>query len=238
VDSIEHGSFLQLSTLQLMKQKGVYLVPTRRAGYGEAAAGDEAGRDRARRELIAGASAAGAPLRHERGSATCALDRRARILRPSRKLERSARMRNETASVLNELIETSKDGEKGFARAAEETTDGQLKSVLSEGASRCRSAAKQLQASVASLGVKPETKGSALGTAHRGWLDLKSAATGRSPKAILEECERGEDYAKARYAEALEHELPPEVRALVEMQYQGVLANHDRVKALRNQYVN
>jgi imidazolonepropionase-like amidohydrolase len=29
VDSIEHGSFLQPSTLQLMKQKGVYLVPTR-----------------------------------------------------------------------------------------------------------------------------------------------------------------------------------------------------------------
>jgi imidazolonepropionase-like amidohydrolase len=29
VDSIEHGSFLQPATLQLMKQRGVYLVPTR-----------------------------------------------------------------------------------------------------------------------------------------------------------------------------------------------------------------
>jgi len=29
IDSIEHGSFLTLPTLQLMKQKGVYLVPTR-----------------------------------------------------------------------------------------------------------------------------------------------------------------------------------------------------------------
>ncbi len=29
VDSIEHGSFLSAATLQLMKQKGVYLVPTR-----------------------------------------------------------------------------------------------------------------------------------------------------------------------------------------------------------------
>jgi imidazolonepropionase-like amidohydrolase len=33
VDSIEHGSFLTESTLQLMKQKGVYLVPTRLAVY-------------------------------------------------------------------------------------------------------------------------------------------------------------------------------------------------------------
>jgi imidazolonepropionase-like amidohydrolase len=31
VDSIEHGSFLTTATLQLMKQKGVYLVPTRLA---------------------------------------------------------------------------------------------------------------------------------------------------------------------------------------------------------------
>jgi imidazolonepropionase-like amidohydrolase len=29
IDSIEHGSFLSAATLQLMKQKGVYLVPTR-----------------------------------------------------------------------------------------------------------------------------------------------------------------------------------------------------------------
>jgi imidazolonepropionase-like amidohydrolase len=33
VDSIEHGSFLTESTLTLMKQKGVYLVPTRMAVY-------------------------------------------------------------------------------------------------------------------------------------------------------------------------------------------------------------
>jgi imidazolonepropionase-like amidohydrolase len=33
VDSIEHGSFLTESTLKLMKQKGVYLVPTRMAVF-------------------------------------------------------------------------------------------------------------------------------------------------------------------------------------------------------------
>ena len=33
VDSIEHGSFLQDDTLELMKQKHVYLVPTLSAGY-------------------------------------------------------------------------------------------------------------------------------------------------------------------------------------------------------------
>jgi len=33
IDSIEHGSFLSVETLKLMKQKGVYLVPTCMAGW-------------------------------------------------------------------------------------------------------------------------------------------------------------------------------------------------------------
>ncbi len=44
---------------------------------------------------------------------------------------------------------------------------------------------------------------------HRGWISLKSAAAVRDSKAILEECERGEDYAKAKYGEALRQGLPP-----------------------------
>jgi uncharacterized protein (TIGR02284 family) len=71
---------------------------------------------------------------------------------------------------------------------------------------------------------------------HRGWVDLKAATTGRDTTAILEEVERGEDYAKSRYAEALQRDLPAGARAVVERQYQGVLANHDRVRELRNRY--
>ena len=145
-------------------------------------------------------------------------------------------MRNDTTSVLNDLIETSKDGEQGFTRAANETTDSELKTIFLQGAERCRTAVRQLQEHVTALGEKPGSSGSALGAAHRGWLDLKAALTGRDAKAILEECERGEDVAKARYAAALKKDLPPAIRSLVEQQYRGVVANHDRVKALRDQY--
>jgi uncharacterized protein (TIGR02284 family) len=34
----------------------------------------------------------------------------------------------------------------------------------------------------------------------------------------------------------LEKELPADVRAIVERQYQGVLQTHDRVRDLRDQY--
>jgi uncharacterized protein (TIGR02284 family) len=86
------------------------------------------------------------------------------------------------------------------------------------------------------MGGKPETGGSMTGALHRGWVDVKSAVTDRSDHAILAECEKGEDVAKKRYHDALEEDLPADVRAIVERQYQGVLQTHDRVRDLRDQY--
>ena len=47
-------------------------------------------------------------------------------------------------------------------------------------------------------------------------------------------CERGEDTGKHIYEAALKQDLPMEVRTIIERQYQGVKANHDRVRDLRN----
>ena len=145
-------------------------------------------------------------------------------------------MKDDTVSVLNELIETSKDGEKGFQKAAEDAHDAELKSVFTEGARRCREGVAELQAEVRALGGSPEKPGSATAALHRGWMSLKEAVSSRDDKAILEECERGEDYAKAQYRKALEQDLPADVRAIVDRQYQGVLANHDRVRMLRDRF--
>ena len=65
---------------------------------------------------------------------------------------------------------------------------------------------------------------------------MKSAMTTYDDKAILEEAERGEDNAKARYTKALRSPLPPEVKMLVERQMQGVQRNHDQIKMLRDQF--
>jgi uncharacterized protein (TIGR02284 family) len=140
------------------------------------------------------------------------------------------------ATTLNELIETSKDGQQGFALAAKDSKDPRLAQFFREGEQSCRVAAEELQNEVSSLGEKPEDSGSAKGAMHRGWVSLKTAATSRDDKAILEECERGEDYAKSKYAEALKMDLPSPIRNLVQKQYQGVIANHDKVRDLRNQY--
>lgn len=138
-------------------------------------------------------------------------------------------------SVLNDLIETSKDGEKGFRTCAEDIKRAELKSLFLSRAQGCNEAAAELQQLVRSLGGDPETSTSVGGDLHRRWVDLKSLVTGKDDEAILNECERGEDVAKKAYSKALEKDLPVTVRNVVEKQYQGVLRNHDQVKALRNQ---
>jgi uncharacterized protein (TIGR02284 family) len=140
----------------------------------------------------------------------------------------------EVIGVLNDLIETCKDGEKGFKICADDVKRPELKTLLADYAMECGKSAQELQAIVRRLGGDPEDDTSMAGDMHRRWVDLKSVVTGKDEKAILNECERGEDVAKKSYKEALEKDLPADVRQVVERQYQGVLRNHDQVKALRD----
>lgn len=137
--------------------------------------------------------------------------------------------------VLNELIETSVDGKKGFAEASEKVTDASLKVEMSHRSQECALAAQQLESVVRAMGGTPATCGSVAGAAHRGWVAVK-AAVADSNVAVLEEVERGEDHAKAEFRKALALDLPADARRLVESQYDGCMRNHDRIRELRDSY--
>ncbi|UVM55136.1 PA2169 family four-helix-bundle protein [Pseudomonas sp. B21-012] len=147
----------------------------------------------------------------------------------------------EVVSVLNELIEFSKDGEKGFKTSAEDVKNPQLKSYFIQRAGECGSAAAELQQQVRRLGGDPETSTSVSGDLHRGWVNLKSMLTGKDEEAVLNEVERGEDHALKAYKDAREKlvkvglTVTDPVYLLVQKQLEGVQRNHDQVKALRNQ---
>src|SRR5215218_1960453 len=137
-------------------------------------------------------------------------------------------------STLNGLIETCKDGQNGFQEAAEGVERSDLKSLFYEFSQQRAQFAGELQSLVQSLGGDPENTGSMAAALHRGWINIKSAVTGKDEAAILNECERGEDSAKDTYKEALKQSLPANVMETVQTQYVAVQSAHDRVKALRN----
>lgn len=141
---------------------------------------------------------------------------------------------DDVIDTLNKLIETCKDGEYGFRTSAEHVKSEQLRSVFLERAESCRKGAAELQAEVARLGGKAESDSSTTGSLHRGWVNLKGMLSGDSDQAALDECERGEDAALKRYREAIKKDLPSDVAAIVERQYEGVKRNHDQIRSLRD----
>lgn len=140
----------------------------------------------------------------------------------------------EVVSVLNELIETTKNGQAGFEQCAENAESAEVKTMFTEAANRCAQGAGELQQLVTKYGGTAETSGTAAGAIHRGWVGLKTTFTSNDDLAVLEEAEKGEDVAKKKYAECMRNDLPEDVRQIVQRQYDGVLQNHDRVKAMRD----
>jgi uncharacterized protein (TIGR02284 family) len=145
-------------------------------------------------------------------------------------------MATNVIAVLNDLIEISKDGERGFMKAAQDAQHAGVKEMLLVAAERCGHGARELQDVVLHLGGTPENGGSFAGALHRGWIDVKSAVGSRADHAILADCKKDEEVAEKHFRDALDEDLPADVRAVVERLYDGVVQNHDRVRALRDQY--
>ena len=135
-------------------------------------------------------------------------------------------------SQLNDLIETCRDGQEGFRLAAEGAKDSELKVLFQQFSQQRANFSNELAAEVRRLGGNPENSGSLSGAVHRGWINIKSAVTGGDDDAIISECERGEDVAKAAYQKVDYAALPGPAAEVVRRQAAEVRATHDRVRAL------
>jgi uncharacterized protein (TIGR02284 family) len=141
----------------------------------------------------------------------------------------------EAISVIDELIETLKDGQEGYKQAAEAVKAPQLKSLFRDYSQQRSRFATALQNEARNLGEsRPETSSSVAGVLHRGWINLKSALSGGDDHAILAECERGEDSAVKEYRKALDGDLSTSLCEIVSRQYADIKAAHDRIKNLRD----
>jgi uncharacterized protein (TIGR02284 family) len=141
---------------------------------------------------------------------------------------------DKAASVLNNLIETCKDGEQGFREAAEGLKNPTVKTRFLEYSRQRAQMARELQDEVRRLGGDPEKSGSIAGTMHRGWLNIRAAVSGKDDHAIIAEAERGEDVAKTAYEDALKESLPATAQTLVQQQSVKVRQAHDDVRNIRD----
>jgi uncharacterized protein (TIGR02284 family) len=129
--------------------------------------------------------------------------------------------RNELA-VINHLIETCRDAERGFRMAAEHVTNPEIKRLFDRLADQRHEFAEELLPHAHRLGGAAEADGTGLATAHRAWMQLRARLESNAEHAIVAEATRAERYVQTAYDEALQDVLSPEARALVEGQLLGL----------------
>ncbi len=136
-----------------------------------------------------------------------------------------------------ELVETLRDGEQGFATAAEKVRD----SDRAEWATTLERLSKQradFAREIVELGHQydddVDESGTVTAALHRGWISLKDAVTGDDANSVLGAVVTGEDHAVSEYEKALEQELSEGFREVVSRQHAAVVAARDEVKALHD----
>lgn len=141
------------------------------------------------------------------------------------------------AAVTKDLIQTLDDGKDGFAKGAEklEGDDAtQIVTTFRELSARRAEMSDELQELAKDYGDHIEESGTVAAALHRGWMSLKDVVAGSDPKGVLDVAEQGEDHAVKEYKKALDADISPGLRAVVERQLVDVRSAHDQVKALRD----
>lgn len=141
--------------------------------------------------------------------------------------------RSEILDLLNDLIQTCKDGETGYAHATAIATDLRLKVYFSEQSLERARFVRDLKSAAQLIGEEPEPSSSVAGTLHRLWFEAK-ADIGLGDQSILNSVGQGEDSAKKSYENALNVQLPEDLRALIELQAKSIFAAHNYVRDLRD----
>lgn len=143
---------------------------------------------------------------------------------------------DEAVEVLNDLLENARNGEYGFRTCAKELSAGSsLRQALNQRASQYHEGCDDLAQLIRRHGGLPAEGGTTGAAIHRGWVPVKGAIGANSELSILEACERAEEAAAARCLEAMERNLPSDVRDLIARQAAAAQESHDRIRKLCDQ---
>jgi uncharacterized protein (TIGR02284 family) len=121
-------------------------------------------------------------------------------------------------ALLNHLIEMCRDGQRGFAAAAEQVQTPELRTLFVQLADQRRRFADALLPHAQRLGGESDETGTSAAALHRAWMQVKGRLARDRDAAILAEAVRGERFALAAYDDAVHDMLPPDARVLIEAQ--------------------
>ncbi len=106
-------------------------------------------------------------------------------------------------SILNNLIEICRDGNRGYKHASEHIEHDDLETIFYRLSQQRALFEAELRDDVRQLGGTPEDGGTLSGSIHRFYLDVKAMFTGHDTEGIIEACKTGEKTAIEAYEKAI-----------------------------------
>ncbi|MBO0948948.1 ferritin-like domain-containing protein [Fibrella forsythiae] len=141
--------------------------------------------------------------------------------------------RGEILDQLNKLLTSSHDAEKGYQEAAESVKDAELKSLFLAQSRQRAEFATELDREIRALGGDPDNGTSLASDLHRAWINIKSAVSNSTDKAVAEECQRGDSEALNDYKDVLEQtDIAASTRELLLNQKSKVESAHETMGRL------
>ncbi len=132
-------------------------------------------------------------------------------------------------TVLTSLIETTIDSVDGYRHSAGEATNEMFADLFRQRAEEREQVVARLRERVVQLGGTPEEEGGLLAKAHRQFLSLRDAVTGRDDKAVIAEVDRGESYLNGKWEAALADDgLSADTLGLIRECYRSVRSGHEQ----------
>jgi uncharacterized protein (TIGR02284 family) len=141
-------------------------------------------------------------------------------------------------AVTKDLMETLADGRDGYAQGATKLDDenAEVASIFRRFSAQRATFYTELEEMAKDYGDDIEESGSTLASLHRGWMALKDAISGSSPKGVIDAAEQGEDHAVDAYDKALAEDISTGLRTVVARQHADVKAAHDEIRSLKQSF--
>lgn len=112
---------------------------------------------------------------------------------------------------LNRLLTRNYDAEEGYKTVAEKMEHPEMRDFMTTNSKERNNFGHEIKEIMIQMNLKPEKGTSIIGDAHRAWINVRDLISGDNDAAILDEAERGEEYAIEDYEAAIEHAaLSPE----------------------------
>lgn len=140
-----------------------------------------------------------------------------------------------TKTSIKPLVLVNNDRFEGYQTAVELIRDEDLKPIFNRLSQQSKTFAEELRKFVGADEVDSDDT-TFSGKVSRVWLEIKSAFSGHSRKAILSSCESGEDSILRSYDDVLNdiEGFPPGSLEIMRRQRSELQKSHDEIKMLRD----